>query len=78
MEPTQKDLVIARCAVCEAPRTVAIVADTWFFVGGPNACKHVCSRECLVKFVQSLPEQKPPVARLKYDGYHVIHPHRRE
>ncbi len=73
-----KPIVIARCAVCSAPRTCS-TKDTWFFIGGPNAYKHVCSRECLVKFVQSLPDRAvPPLARLDRDGCHVITPHRRE
>lgn len=72
-----KPIVIARCAVCEAPRTCS-TEDTWFFVTTPKGPCHVCSRDCLVKFVQALPEDKPPLARLKHSGCHVLLPHRRE
>lgn len=46
-------IVFARCAICGAHRDLVTV-DTWFFVGGPKACKHVCSRECLAIFAQRL------------------------
>jgi hypothetical protein len=68
-----KPIIIAICAVCGAPRTCS-TEDTWFFMGGPKACKHVCGRSCLVKFIEALPEDKQPLARLKQGTCHVITP----
>jgi hypothetical protein len=46
------------CEVCGSTRDLE-TEDTWFFIGGPSACKHVCSRACLLKFAYSqLPEEK--------------------
>ena len=51
--------------------------DTWFFVGSPEDCRYVCSRECLVKYVGTLPDRPalPRMGKIK-----VLHcpPHRRE
>ena len=76
LEPTTT-IIIASCAICGAPRKLS-TDDTWFFIGGQKACRHVCSRECLVKFVQALPADKPPIAKVKYDGYHIVTPQRRD
>ena len=40
------------CAVCGSQRDLDC-EDTWFFIGGPRACKHICSRACLLKFAYS-------------------------
>jgi hypothetical protein len=66
------------CPICGAPRP-AVSNDTWFFVATPQGASVVCSRLCLLKFVQALPEKElPPVVRLKQGTHHVIMPHRRE
>jgi len=51
----------------------------WFFVMTSNGGAMICSRKCLVKFVNALPEQEvPPIATLKNGLCKVVVPHRRE
>ena len=67
-----------RCPVCQVIRLSGI-PETWFFVGSSEACEYICSRECLVKYVNALPQKElPPLAKVNEGGCHVIHPHRRE
>ena len=52
--------------------------DTWFFVcDQAHRVHHLCSRECLVQWVDKL---GPPesLTRLKAGGFHIITPSRRE
>jgi hypothetical protein len=37
------------CAVCGGPCHM-VEGATWFFIGGPKECVHVCSRDCLVQW----------------------------
>ena len=53
-QPGQK-----QCPVCQAP-LIPQDLDTWFFVGSPEDCRYLCSRECLVKYVNALPESTIP------------------
>lgn len=46
------------CDVCGQRRDMAS-ADTWFFLGGPMACKQVCSRGCLSRLVGELLRERP-------------------
>ena len=76
--PPQKPVVLARCPICNAERTLE-TADTWWFVATPKGPMQTCSRECLLKLLQSLPSEKgTPLAVLKQGGCHVITPRRRE
>lgn len=43
----------ASCVICGTVRNT-VEEDTWFFVGGPHACVHLCSRKCLVEYAQRL------------------------
>ena len=67
---------LRKCAICGAMKDL-VSNDTWFFVGGPSASKVLCGRDCLVQFINSLPEDPPPLARLKQGGCHVIIPGRK-
>ena len=69
---------LTNCPICGAPRRM-VSNDTWFFVMSAGSATLVCSRQCLIAFVNALPEKTvPPIARLKHGGCHVITPHRRE
>ena len=66
-----------RCPICQVLHLEA-VPETWFFVGSPEACEYLCSRECLVKYVAALAQKElPPLAKVKSGGCHVI-AHRRD
>lgn len=43
----------AACVICGTVRDL-VADDTWFFVGGPRACTHVCSRGCLLEYAKKL------------------------
>ena len=47
------DHLLPICTVCGAQRNI-VTEDTWFFVGGPTGCKHVCSRACLIVYARRL------------------------
>jgi hypothetical protein len=66
--------VLRKCAICGAEKDL-VNEETWFFIGGPSASKVLCSRECLIQFINSLPEEQPPsLLRLKHGSCHVIIP----
>jgi hypothetical protein len=66
------------CPICKSQRGTTDV-DMWFFVMTSNGGAMICSRKCLVKFVNALPEQEvPPIATLKNGLCKVVVPHRRE
>ena len=65
------------CAVCGEVKPLAATIDTWFFVAGPTGSQHLCSRECLVRWVEGK-GRADSLTRLKNGGYHIIRPHRRE
>ena len=43
----------ASCVICGTVRDL-VAEDTWFFVGGPMACVHLCSRGCLLEYSKAL------------------------
>jgi hypothetical protein len=65
-----------QCAICGAARSAGS-PDTWFFVAWPSGSKYLCSRACLVKWVNDNGPTSS-LTRLKTGGYHIITPHRRE